>query len=79
MSYGHLSFQKNIMYFIYLVISIYLYITEILLKFVRYKKTHLSKPGCVLLKSYIYLETVTTCSFEAMFTHIHNRPSWIVQ
>ena len=28
------------MHFIYLVISIYLYITEILLKFVRYKKTH---------------------------------------
>ncbi len=40
MSYNHLSFQKNIMYFIYLVISIYLYITEILLKFDRYKKTH---------------------------------------
>lgn len=71
MSYGNLSFQKNIMHFIYLVISIYLYITEILLKFDRYKKTHPEN-----LDVFFYSAYLAKASFAWSANAVNAAASW---
>lgn len=71
MSYGNLSFQKNIMHFIYLVISIYLYITEILLKFDRYKKTHPEN-----LDVFFYIAYLAKASFAWSANAVNAAASW---